>query len=771
MIKHIFRNLTRFKGATFLNVIGLSSAFAVFIIISMQIRYDLNYDTYHKDHDRIYQFTRKNISTGESYTWLSRPSIREMRNSIPELNNISLLKRNLEEIIRIINDEGDESVLRDVMYSCGDEFFKVFTFDFIEGDESVLKDWNNIIISDRFAKKYYGDKSPIGKLIKNGRSTYTIAAVYKAFPISETIKGDLFVNIGNENIDNYDNSNYAAFFKTDQQEIDAKELDRKLMEQFMPESLNEDRTVYANPVKLTDIRYVIEGKNPYTVYAMFLLVISILVLALINFVNFSISMVPLKVKGINIRKVVGESDNKLRMVVIVEALFLTVFSFLVALFLVELFRRNSLSSIISDMSWVNNHLIYYIAFGVSILAGILAGLYPAFYSTSFSPALVLKSSFALSAKGRLFRKYLIGFQFLVAIAFIAISLFIQLQYNYLLTRDGGYNKEGILHIDHGWSYVKHDALKMELLTHSDIKDVTFARDAFGVLKGSMSWGRATSKGTHVQIDPVFPVAHNFLDFFEIEIIEGRDFIFADEYSEHGCWIMGKLTMEQQEININEKIPGHNDVPTDIVGVCENVNALNLKTKLKPFGFFVFGKNPWSYLPHCYVKFLGNPEEVIKHIKDSYKATDPNSFIAIEFMGDELKAAYAEEENMKKIMQSLSLIAIVIALLGVYGLVVFDTRFRRKEISLRKINGASVSDVLAMFSVAYLKIVLISFVISISIVFVVVRDWLSAFPYKIPIYWWVFLLAFLFVALLTLAISLVQTYTTARENPINQLKEN
>ena len=123
------------------------------------------------------------------------------------------------------------------------------------------------------------------------------------------------------------------------------------------------------------------------------------------------------------------------------------------------------------------------------------------------------------------------------------------------------------------------------------------------------------------------------------------------------------------------------------------------------------------------------------------------------------------------MQSLSLIAIVIALLGVYGLVTFDTRFRRKEISLRKINGASVSDVLAMFSVAYLKIVLISFVISIPVVFVVIRDWLSAFPYKIPIYWWVFVLAFLFVALLTLGISLVQTYTTARENPINQLKEN
>ena len=184
MIKYIFRNLTRFKAATFLNIVGLSSAFAVFMIISMQIRYDLNYDTHQKDHDKIYQLATTYISTAESSIWWSRPFIRDIRNALPELSNISLLKRYSGETIRMLDDKKGENVVREVVYGCRNEFFNVFTFDFIEGDESVLEDWNNIIISDRFSQKYYGDKSPIGKLIKHGGRTYKIAAVYKAFPIS-----------------------------------------------------------------------------------------------------------------------------------------------------------------------------------------------------------------------------------------------------------------------------------------------------------------------------------------------------------------------------------------------------------------------------------------------------------------------------------------------------------------------------------------------------------------------------------------------------------
>ena len=504
---------------------------------------------------------------------------------------------------------------------------------------------------------------------------------------------------------------------------------------------------------------------------MIFLISSILVLALINFVNFSISMVPLKIKGINLRKVVGESDNQLRLIIIVEALCIIFMSFIVAIFLVELFKRSNFSSIISDMSWVNNYFVYYVAFGITILAGIIAGIYPAFYSTSFPPALVVKSSFALSAKGRLFRKYLICFQFLVAIVFIAVALFIQLQYNYLLTQDGGYNKEKVLHINHGFQFNQYNVLRTELLSNSDIKDATFCYNPFATAERGMEWGgQKSSREFNVRVHRVVIVAFNFLDFFEIDILDGRNFIQTDEQSEKGYWIMSKLLMEQNKISMEDKVEGHG-VLTDVVGVCQNVHTNNMKEHLKPCGFYVQGKLDYYPLSECYVKFIGNSEEVIKHIKESYKSIDQSANVNISFMDDDFKTAYAEENRQKKIMQSLSLIAIVIALLGVYGLVSFDTRFRRKEISLRKINGASISDVLAMFSVAYLKIVLISFVISIPIVFVVIRDWLSAFPYKIPIYWWVFLLAFLFVALLTLAISLVQTYTTARENPINQLKEN
>ena len=761
MIKNIFINLTRFKNSTFLNVIGLSCAFAVFMIISMQIRYDYTYDKQYKDYEKIYQLVRTDTIEGKHYSSWNRPSVSQMKNELPEIEYISgfcwwfgaiIVNENREEL-----DTGANLIL------CDEDFPKIFSFDFIEGDESALKDLSNVIVSDDFAKKHYGNESPIGKTIKSYGKLYKIAAVYKAFPENSTVPRALFANLGDYEIDSHHSWNYEIFVKLHKSIGPLEGFDNKVMSQRGIASVE----TYLNPINIADVKYDLRGDNPYIVGIMMVLVISILVLASINFVNFAISMVPLKIKGINLRKVVGVSNCRLRFVVVVEALFLTLLSFIIALFFVELFKDSTLNSLISDTSWINNRIIYLLTFIVSVLVGVFASIYPAIYSTSFSPALVLKSSFALSVRGRHFRKCLIGFQFLIAIVFISIALFIQLQYNYLLTRDGRYNRESVLRISHGYSYNKHDALKSELLTYPNIKDVTFTSHIFGILGGNSMGGITYSKGK-LSITPVCRVAYNFLDFFEIDVLEGRDFTLSDEQSGSGYWIMSKLLMDTYEVNINEKLKLRGKT-TDIIGVCENVNVNHMKKEIEPFAFYMVGK---SVLPTCYVRFSGNPEKVIKNIRASYKVTDPNSEMDIKFMDDDFKImAYAEENRQKKIMQSLSLIAIVIALLGVYGLVSFDTRFRRKEISLRKINGASVFDVFSMFSVAYLKIVLISFVISIPIVFVVVRDWLSAFPYKIPIYWWVFLLAFLFVALLTLAISLVQTYTTARENPINQLKEN
>lgn len=188
-------------------------------------------------------------------------------------------------------------------------------------------------------------------------------------------------------------------------------------------------------------------------------------------------------------------------------------------------------------------------------------------------------------------------------------------------------------------------------------------------------------------------------------------------------------------------------------------------------FYIFGKEPWNELSNAYIKIDGNVSQAMEHIQKSYTELEPDYPVIVNFMDDELKVAYKEECNLKTMMSLFSALAVIIALVGVFGMVSFDTRYRRKEISLRKINGATVGDILGMFSLSYLKIVGVAFVLAAPVAYYGVSRWLEGMPYRIAITPWYFVLALLMVTLLTLVVSVVQSYRCATENPIKAIKAN
>lgn len=749
----------RYKTSTILNIIGLSCAFATFIIISMQIRYDVTYDRYHENNESIYKLTNKGKrGVGGS---LARPTIIKVKENMPEIEHISVLSKKYVDRITLLG-ENERDIAHDIT-TCDEDITKIFTFEFVEGDESALKDPSNLIVSDKFAKNWYGDKSPIGEMVLCKDEVYTIAAVYKSFPRNGTFQGDIFCNMGDENINDTGNRGHSAFFKLNEK-YSQEVLEDKLMAAIGKEYYKEEygSNIVPTAVELADIRYVIDKYDKNIIYLMLLIALSIIVLAVINFINFAISMVPLKIRGINLRKVVGATQSELRACVIWESVTLALLSLIIAIGVVEIFKDSSFSYIISDLSWETNKIVYLITFGISILIGVISGLYPAFYSTSFQPALMLKSSFALSASGRRFRMALIGFQFFISITFITITLFIQLQHSYMLNQDGGYVKEGIVHVDHGWDFDKQNILKEELLKNNQVKDVTFSESEFGTERYGFHIGDENSKGKFTLA--LMPVSYNFLDFFGIKMYSGRNFMQSDELSEKGYIIASRVAMDELGFLPEEKILG-----LDNIGVSENIHLSNMKYKLYPYVFMVYGRTYKENLSHSYIKVSGNSKEIFEHIQNSYKKTDSDIMIDVNYLTTELDNAYYDENTIKQIMQSFSLIAIIIALVGVFGLVSFDTKYRRKEISLRRINGATVSEILRMFSTSYVKIMLISFVLSVPVIYYFIFNWLKNFPYKIDIYWWVFAVALLMVFVLTLIISATQTITAAKRNPIESLK--
>lgn len=761
-MKNIVKNLWRYKQATILNVIGLSTAFAAFILIAMQLRYDISYNKQHENYESIYMLSR-----GSSSWWWSRPHAREIKENVSEIEYLSVLGKLFSNRCILLGDkESDNNIINTTVRTCHGDLTKIFTFNFIDGDANALYNQNGMIVSERFAKKWYGNKSPIGQHIMNNDGTYIIGAVFETFTDNGFLRDDVFVNVGNIAYDNYENFNNLIFVKT-VKGISKNILNEKVTEQYYKDYQNSQQkhTIQSEP--LSNVRYTYEGYSRALYILLFSLAILIVVLAAINFINFTISMVPLKIKGINLRKIMGARVGELRIGMIAESVILILLSFIIALGLVELLKDSTLNSIFYDSTFKTNILVYLISFGVALVVGIVSGLYPAFYATSFPPALILKSNYALSVRGVKFRKWLIGFQFFVTFCFIIGAFFIHLQHNFMMEHDGGYIKEGVVRINHGIDFKAHELVKQEFLKHPMIKDVTFTHDPIGVNREIMSWGRDYSKG-RLNID-VLIVAHNFLDFFGIKMIEGRNFTENDEFSENGYFLATKSVMDKYDLLPNENIEGHRD-ETEVIGVCENVAVRNIKVTHRPLMLYIYGKHPWNPLGNAYIKVTGNSKEITKYIHSCYKKADPNTIVDINYIEDEILATYKEENTAKYIMQCLSVVAIVISLIGVLGLVSFDTKYRRKEISLRRIQGATVNNILKMFSISYVKILLIAFCVAAPAMFLAVGFWLVFFAYQVDLYWWVFASALLIVFVLTNWSNIYSNIPRCKRKPYKRIEK-
>lgn len=817
-MKTIFQTLMRYKASTLLNVLGLSIAFAVVIICAMQLRYVHSYNTQYKDYGQLYQASLtqryrlvpenkegKKATEGEetevseedfAYHQMfkvGRPFAEAYKN-LPSVEAVGVVQRHAPAYLTYYVNGGERSTKCNYAIS-DDDFWPAIDFDIIDGDVENFNKSNYGIISDKFAKQLFGDESPIDKRLHftgwggDDGTMFYVGAVYKSVHSTGEIEEDVFLNTWGANLDVFWGS-YDIYVRLkpnatlEDLKAQAAPVFNDLIKKTMP---NQNTKFSAGFSNIVEVPYLTHALDKNIIYIFIAIALIIMFIGFINFVNFATSTIPLKIKNINLRRVVGATKGQLRLGIILADIVTIILAFAGGALLVEFIKILPISHLVNDTSFAPNIWAYILSLVAAIIMGTISGLYPAFYSTSFQPSLMLKGRLVLGGKGLIMRKLSIGFQYFIALTFITATIFVVRQHNLMLNRESGFIRDGIIKVDHISSEYKsfenYDGLRNQLMQNVAISDVTFGRTSLGIGDGGDGGDgisvqdssgvsnsddpNSTNKHVYYSTSAVHP---NFLDFFGLKILEGDN---LNEMDVNGA-LINKTMAKRVNLLVGDIIK--NDMR--VAGIYDDINLGDMRRPITP-ALFLLGTSPdakrWNqktkvYYDETYIKVSGSQDDIFNYISDTYEEFAPMLDIDVNYFDDVLANNYKTEANLKTLMQAISTLSIIIALIGIFGLMTFETRFRRKEISVRKINGSTILQVIKMFVISYLKIVIAAFVLSAPLVYYVIDNALMNYAYRIELSWWVFAIAFLLVTILTIGIAFIQCYKLASENPISSLKE-
>lgn len=573
------------------------------------------------------------------------------------------------------------------------------------------------------------------------------------------------------------NWNYICYMRLESPSA-APEIEKLIWQIFVKNfpTLKQDSNIsqFIRLTPLTDAHFSTVGNKSAssrtTIYLLICVSFLIVIIATINFMNFSLAETPMRIKSINTQKVLGATTRSLRLTLITEAMLISFTAFILALIWIAILKDFGLQELVNARLTITEHPMLLLAtFGLSLLMGLMAGLYPSYYVTSFPPALVLKGSFGLSPQGRILRTALVCIQFFVAYMLIIGVGIMYLQSRYIRTSDYGYDKDAII-VGNMTKETQSqtDAVVGELSLIPGVKGVAFSEFVLSSADNYMHWGR--SKGDkYIQFD-AFPVDCRYLDVMGIHIVEGRRPKPGDE----GVYIFNEFTRKKYPwLKVDQPAPDDNLV----IGFCENIKYSSFRNDdaNQTMAFLIPGKKfaqwGWEWRNFVNVRISAGVDkiEVIQSLQKTMEKFIPGHDFNFRFMDEVLDANYRNELRFTKQILLFSLIAIAISLTGVFGLTMFESEYRRKEIGIRKIMGSSTTQILYMFNRRYILILTGCFIVAAPFGWWIGQHWLQGFAEKTPVSPWIFILSFLLVTLITILTITVQSWKNACENPANSIK--
>ena len=793
-MKTIIRNFTsmfrKFVSASLLNLLGLSLAFASFFVIMTQVSYDLGYNKSFTEHEKLFRLTMKLGPGMEDYgVTLPRPLVEQLAAASQHIKGYGI-EEGWTRIDQFLVDDQEYSL--NLVYGIND-FMSVFKPTVICGDLKGLNQLPNIVLPRSEAMRIFGTVNAVGKTLKYKWVEgwiFNVCAVIEDYPENNFLHGVSFRGI-NDNEGNYRNWNYQAYIRVDDtanlpnvitaMRQKAIELFKDDFNMTTPQE-KEALQVVLTPIADTHFAKDLSKDSPNiksvsrsSVYLLICFSLLIVVIAAVNFMNFTLAETPLRIRSINTQKVLGASTASLRGSLLAEAIIISLLAFVVAMAMVYVAHDLGLQELVQGSILLQDNLwLAGVTLLISIVVGLLAGAYPSYYVTSFPPALVLKGSFGLSPKGRVLRTSLICLQFVVSFMLVIGVGIMYLQSYLIFHTDYGFDKDEVMVVPTAPDTRNHaDAIDADLRKIPGIEGACLAQSVLGSSDRYQTWGRGEGD-KHMTFTCVF-VDWRFLSVMGIDIVEGRNFRQTDG----DVYIFNESAKKKYPWLAVDKPINDEDMP--VVGFCEDIKYATLRVddSQQPIAFLVPSRDGYyskegywrNYLLVRVAKGVDKREAKEKVLETVLKYEHENKpdISDLRYVDDVLEKSYQQERLFTQQILLFSLLAILISIIGVFGLTMFESEYRRKEIGIRKVFGSSTKEILMMFWQRYLYILLGCFVVAAPIGYLLGQHWLEGFAVRTAISPLLFVVSFLLIALITMLTVTYQSWKNANENPINSIK--
>lgn len=789
ILRNLFYTLKRFRTASVLNLLGLSAAFAAFVLLMMKVSYERNFDTCYPHADRLVMLNLSEAKGSNHVSMLPRGPIDYLIQQVPGIEYGTIYSPAWSKQA-FYTDPKNPQYFYEEPWAVYPDFGKIIGLKFVEGSDQEMNQPESVIISESYARKLFPKENALGSYLyadtpdwRSPEATkFRICGIFEDLPENCQFKNDLFVPMGKLQENDWGSQNFYAFFllkpgvsvEEVNQQITATGVDARL---FTEEPSTQKLYVFPIQKLYYDMYspYYFKTGSRSTMTLLVSIGFLIILIACINLINFSTALAPMRMRSINTQKVLGSTNGELRRALTLESVVIVLVSWLLSLCIVAaLIHLN----VLSFMGFTPSLLVYwkYVVYTglIAVLTGIVAGLYPAWYMTSFPPALVLKGNYALSGKGQRLRTVLIGFQYIVSFALITTAAFIFLQNRFMRNHELGIDKDQILVASlpqqpfHSSPYRKFDS---QLKSFAEIDDIAYAKWELGASEGYTQYA-FTYKGTqygHQYID----VTPNFCRVMGLHILSGSDFLPSDSiYTSQLNFIATQDLQQESGIPAGETLDFFPwGMKALLKGYVNNVQFTSLKMNPVPYVFCPNGAYSNQVLPFAYVRVKAGSDmdTALKHIRETISDCFTGYPTEVKFYDQIYGQLYQKETDQQKIITWFSLLAILISLVGVFGLIIFEAEHRQKEIGVRKVYGASIQQILWMFGRSYLILSVVCSLIASPIAWYAVSEWLKQFNERIPISPWVFLCTCLLISAITLVTITIQNYRTATSNPIDCLK--
>ena len=782
----------RYRLATLLNLLGLGVAVATFYLFMTQVIYNRTYNHNIHNYEHMY---RLEIYGNFGDVWganVCRPFVTILKD-IPQIKNVTYISPYVNETdVKVGN-----RTITVPSINMGKPGIEFFTGKLLSGSSKTCGEGYNVIVNRSTAEKMFGTANAAGKTFEgeNGdgsKTTVTVVGVSEDMPDNCTLPNGVYI-CENESVMN-DWSEWSfnvymllddganpkkveraiklAFMKVNGvSEKDEKRFDKEVNMKFRISPMDD---IYFSGVSKQD-----KG-NRNLVGVLTVASVFVLFIAMLNLLNFSLSEIPMRMRGINTRRVMGASIGSLRLKMIMENVMFAFVALLIGIVLVIAFQRSeTCMKLVSGDIHFASHMVLAAVMAVSALVvGALSAVVPAFYSTSFTPAMVLKGSFGLSPRGRRLRMAIMAVQFCLAFALTIYIGVMSSQSSYIFNSDYGFNKNEVFYT---WlseeAQAKKDAVRAELKKLPFVESVGFAQNAIGTSDGYMGWGRGD--GDHHMVLQVLPCDYEYLRTMQLKIVEGRDFRESDMKT--GAYVLNKAAMAQYKwLVVGDSIGRQSNWGSqsnyNIVGVCNNfkLKSMRCDNSNVAVAFVIFGPDMAEWGDRCgqvFVRVAKNQDkiEAKRRIAEVLNRLDGSQKYEMWFLDDDLQQTYVEEFRFISQVKLFAIICIIITIIGVFSLTMFETEYRRKEIAIRKVMGSSIGSVVRLFAMRYALPLVVAFVVAAPVGWWLSNSWLQSFAEHTPIHWWLFPLSFVLVSAVVVITVIIQSWRVATANPVESIK--